>query len=489
MIWANFLHIYQPANQIKDIFDRVVSECYLPLFQGLVDNPKAKVTLNINAALTERFVDYPEVLTKLKKVANNRQIEFTDSAKYHTLLPFLPEAEIERQIKLNRETNQKIIGEAYQPVGFFPPEMGYSNKLPRILERMGYKWIIIDEIAYNGKLNQLNKNASYQIKGTNIAAFFRERGPSNLIMSAMVRHEADIREYLNDYDKKDYMVTGMDGETFGHHRPGLQTLLTELLTSKDFDHKFFSELIGQYEVEEVSPIVSTWASSQKDIEDQIQFISWDDPANEIHKLQWELQRLVMDEIKSVGADPRVRPGTHTGVPLQTAREKLDMGLASDQFFWASAKPWWSLEQIELGAWTLLEACHNEKTFDLYLKIIAKAFEWQRSGKVRELSHDMKEGARIPFKDKTEKEPWVYNAFIDLMRGEMKKAADKENYEEALLWRDAIWKLETKNDIFDAIHAVDLLRRQVPNIDVENLIKKYHADYINLVSGQPEQRTL
>ena len=286
----------------------------------------------------------------------------------------------------------------------------------------------------------------------------------------MVRHEADIREYLNDYDKKDYMVTGMDGETFGHHRPGLQTLLTELLTSKDFDHKFFSELIGQYEVEEVSPIVSTWASSQKDIEDQIQFISWDDPANEIHRLQWELFNLVL---KSPDSN----------------RELLDIGLASDQFFWASAKPWWSLEQIELGAWTLLSASHNEKTFDLYLKIIAKAFEWQRSGKVRELSHDMKEASRIPFKDKTEKEPWVYNAFIDLMKGEMKKAAEKENYEEALLWRDAIWKLETKNDIFDAIHAVNLLRRQVPNIDVENLIKKYHADYINLVSGQPEQRTL
>lgn len=464
MIWCNFLHIYQPANQVQEILDRVTSECYWPLIKSLLDNSKAKVTLNINAALTERLDK--KVVEGLKTVADRGQIEFTDSAKYHTLLPFLPEEEIERQIKLNRETNQKIIGEAYQPVGFFPPEMAYSPKLLPILERMGYKWLIIDEIAYNGKLNQLTKNASYRIKETNITAFFRERGPSNLIMSAMVRHFEDLK-----YDEaKDYMVTGMDGETFGHHRPGLQDLLTELLISDEFDHKFFSELIDKYPVEEVIPVVSTWASSQKDIEEGIQFISWDDPNNEIHRLQWELFNLVLH-------DPKAN------------RELLDQGLASDQFFWASAKPWWSLEQIELGAWTLLSACHTDKAFDLYLKIIAKAFEWQRSGKVRELSHNMKETARIPFKDKTEKEPWIYKAFIDLMRGEMKKAAEKENFEEALLWRDAIWKLETKNDIFDAVHAVDLLRKQIADTTIREVLDKYTADYKNLVSGQPEQRTV
>ncbi|MDO8515456.1 MAG: UvrB/UvrC motif-containing protein [bacterium] len=467
MVWCNFLHIYQPANQIKEIFDKVVSECYRPLFKSLIDNPEAKVTININAALTERLIEYPEVLNDLIKAANNRQIEFTDSAKYHTLLPFLPEDEIERQINLNRETNKRIIGEAYNPIGFFPPEMAYSNKLSRILERMGYKWVIIDEIALNGKLNQLNKSVSYKIKGTNLNVFFRERGPSNLIMSAMVRHKEDLK-----YDEtKGYMVTGMDGETFGHHRPGLQTLLTELLTSTEFEHAFFSELPKLFPATEtVTPVVSTWASSQKDIEDGIQFISWNDPNNAIHKLQWELQNLVL---KSPNAN----------------REKLDMGLASDQFFWASAKPWWSLEQIELGAWTLLDAARSEKAYDLYLRIIATAFEWQRSGKVRELSHEMKETARIPFKDKTEKEPWIYNAFIDMMKGEMKKAAEKENYEEALLWRDAIWKLETKNDIFDAVHAIDLLRRQIPDTTIREILDKYTADYKNLVSGQPEQRAI
>ncbi|MEK7566014.1 MAG: UvrB/UvrC motif-containing protein [Patescibacteria group bacterium] len=486
MIWGNFLHIYQPANQIKEIFDKVVSECYLPLFKSLVDNPKSKITLNINAALTERLVDYPEVLDNLKKAASNRQIEFTDSAKYHTLLPFLPEDEIERQITLNRETNKKILGDCYSPIGFFPPEMAYSPKILPILEKLGYEWLIMDEIGRIGQVGQIGPiGKTYKIKGSKMNVFFRERGPSNLIMSAMVRCEEDLKYYLKDeYGKKGYMVTGMDGETFGHHRPGLQSLLTELLVSKEFDHAFFSELLQLFpETETVTPVVSTWASSQKDIEEGIQFISWDEPDNQIQRFQWELQRLVLEKVKD-----------DTG----EARKKLDMGLASDQFFWASAKPWWSLEVIELGAWTLLDALKSlpdpdqkiiERAYDLYLKIIAMAFEWQRTGKVREISKQMKDVPRIPFKDKTKTEPWVYNAFIDLLKQSMKEAAKKENFEEAILWRDAIWKIETKNDVFDAVHAIDLLRIQIPGTEILNIIDKHRKEYERLVSGQPEQRAI
>jgi hypothetical protein len=291
-------------------------------------------------------------------------------------------------------------------------------------------------------------------------------------MSAMVRREKDLKYYLKEeYGKKDYMVTGMDGETFGHHRPGLQTLLTELLVSKEFDHLFFSELPTQFKAEEeVLPVVSTWASSQKDIEDGRQFISWNDPANEIHKMQWELFNMAL---KVENPD----------------RELLDKGLASDQFFWASAKPWWSLEEIERGAWNLLEVIKNDKAYDLYLKILATAFSWQRTGRIRELSHQMKEEARIPFNDKTRHEPWIYKAFLDLMKNLEEKAAQKANYEEAILWRDAIWKLETKNDIFDAVHAVDLLRRQVPDTKIREVLDQYTAEYKKIVSGQPEQRSI
>ena len=493
MKWANFLHIYQPADQVEEIFHRVVSESYKPLIQTLKDYPQTKITLNINAALSEQLLGrgYKDLINDIIFVAKRGQIEFTDSAKYHALLPFLEKDEIIRQIKLNRKTNQKIFGPVYNPVGFFPPEMAYDPSLAPIIKTLGYQWIIIDEIGFNGRINQVDTNTIYTIGDTRLYVFFRERNPSNLIMSALVRREQDFKEIMGgEYERKGYMVTGMDGETFGHHRPGLQELLTGLLISDDFEHIFFSELPEQIsERQSVSPVISTWASTEKDIEKEEQFLTWKDSQNKLHDMQWEMQHLVLDSVKNC-------LGTLEEINL--ARHKLDQALASDQFFWASARPWWSLEVIEAGAWALLDTiqsiprCNTEATQraeNLYHAIIALSFEWQRTGYIRNIYRQYKEAPRIPFKDNTvgQGEPWVYDAFIELMKDAMKEAAKKENFEEAILWRDAIWKLDTKNDIYDAIHAIDLLRKQVTNAQILDTIGKYRREYEKLASGQPEQR--
>ena len=487
--WVNFLHIYQPANQIEEIFDRVVNESYRPLIQTLKNFPKTKISLNINAILSEQLKNrgYDDLIEDIKLVAGRGQIEFTESAKYHALLPFLSEEEIERQIKLNHESNRKIFGDVYNPKGFFPPEMGYSPELAKVLNRLGYQWIIIDEIAYNGRINQIDSHLTYKIKDTNLFVFFRERSHSNLIMSALVRREQDFREILGqEHLKKGYIVTGMDGETFGHHRPGLQHLLTGLLVSEDFDHVFMEDLPKLFpNQKEIEPLTSTWASTEKDIEDNNQFLTWNDKTNEIHAYQWALQNLAKDAVRIENKDE------------SQARKKLDIALSSDHFFWASARPWWSLEVIEGGAWNLLDTIRSvqaisKKTMEeaekLYYKIIGTAFEWQRIGYIRKRYGDYKERPRIPFKEKTSHEPWVYDAFVELMREAMKKAAEKENFEEAILWRDAIWKLETKNDIYEAVHAVDILRKQITNAEILDMIGKFRRNYEKLSSGQPEHRS-
>ena len=494
MKWANFLHIYQPANQVEEILNRVVSESYKPLVQTLKDNPRTKITLNINAVLSEQLLEFghKNLIDDIIFVAQRGQIEFTGSAKYHALLPFLEKDEIIRQIKLNQETNQKIFGSVYNPKGFFPPEMAYDPSLAPTLKELGFEWIIIDEIALNGRVNQVDTNSIYTITDVGLSVFFRERNPSNLIMSALVKKEEDFKKILGqDYQGKGYMVTGMDGETFGHHRPGLHKLLAELLISDEFEHVFFSELIRQIpERKSVSPVISTWASTEKDIEKGEQFTTWKESGNKIHDMQWELQHLVIHAFKNC----------QVSIPeeVNSARHKLDEALASDHFYWASAKPWWSLELIEAGAWALLDTLRSipdcdplglQKAERIYHAIIAMAFEWQRTGYIRKIYNEYRDYPRIPFKDKTtdKGEPWVYEAFVQLMREAMKKATEKENFEESILWRDAIWKLDTKNDIYDAMHAVDLLRKQVTNDEVLKMIERYRREYERLTPGQPEPR--
>ena len=490
MFWANFLHIYQPFDQMPDILDQVVNQSYRPIFDGIKKNPKAKLTLNINGSLTELLVKYKynDLLNDLKYLGASGQIEFTSSAKYHAFLPFLSEEEIIRQIKINDETNRHYLGEAYKPKGFFPPEMAYTERLAKIICSMGFEWIILDEIAFNGRTEAVDFHQIYKIKGTELRVYFRERRISNMIMGAVVRSDQSLIEAMKGDIKDDrYLITGMDGETFGHHRHGLDKLLLAIYSSDKYKLIKISEINNYFKkLVEISPIESTWASSENDIVSKTQLLSWQDPSNKIHKWQKEFVNWVLPRVRSIGIK-----NPH----YNELMNKMDIALGSDHFWWASAKPWWSLEMIELGAYRLLDIVNdlpdvteNEKhrANDLYQKIISTAFEWQRSGKIREMAQEQSKYLRIPLKDILSKGDT--EKLIFLMSNEMEKAISRKEYEKAILWRDAISKIEEKKDIYDTIHVIDLLRPDLtPGGELEGLFNKYKEEYHRIRSGQPEQR--
>jgi hypothetical protein len=77
--------------------------------------------------------------------------------------------------------------------------------------------------------------------------------------------------------------------------------------------------------------------------------------------------------------------------------------------------------------------------------------------------------------------------MDMFAELEKKARDNQEYEKAILWRDAIFKFKNKLDIYDSINAIDLLRIEIPNKEVEERIEKYKEKYRQIRGGQPEQR--
>jgi alpha-amylase/alpha-mannosidase (GH57 family) len=495
MRWANFLHIYQPADQQPDILQAIVDQSYRPILTYITESEHVKVTFNVTGSLLELFdkFGHKDILEMLKKGGEAGKIEFTGSAKYHAFMPFLGEEDIKRQIIANNETCKYYLGDAYKPKGFFPPEMAYTKKFLPVIESLGFKWIILDEIALTGEPDKVDYTKIYKIKGTKLNVFFRERRLSNLIMSAVVRSKETLKEAMkSDLASSRYIVTAMDGETFGHHRPGLEKMLFDIFSTKDFNLCTISELLDdKRDVVEIEPIASTWASSKNDIDKGIQFLSWSDPENIIHKWQWELFTLVRDEVAK--ADRKM--------PTFPALQKhMDIATASDHFWWASAKPWWSVEMIEDGAYRLLETLRAvpkvkkdklAEASSLYEKIISTAFNWQRTGKIRSMMAEQRSILRIPFKDRTigrgGAEEGVYHAFIDMMKRLEKEAVERKEYEKAILWRDAMYKLENKLDIYDTINAIDLVRIEIPNEEVEKVIVEYKEKYAAMRGGQPEQR--
>ncbi|MEK7118256.1 MAG: hypothetical protein AAB869_01470 [Patescibacteria group bacterium] len=496
MKWALLLHIYQPIQQSPQMLAAIVEQSYRPLFLGIKRSPQARVTLNITGALLELFDrnGHLDLIDLLRELGAERKVEFTGSAKYHALLPFLDESEIKRQIAENTKTCKFFLGDAYKPRGFFPPEMAYTKNLPAILEEEGFLWCVLDEIALPGRAKDVNYHTRYKFTGRNLSVFFRERRISNLVMSAVVRSASSLAKAMQEELSSDrHIITAMDGETFGHHRPGLEHLLFEIFDDPLFHLVTMSELLDDsYSVVEVDPIESTWASSPLDIEEGIQFISWSDPSNDIHFLQKEFVALALRLVRALPQDMKGR---------DVLRGRMDEALASDHFFWASAKPWWSVEMIEDGAYRLLEIVRDipgvseselSTAARLYERIVSTAFEWQRSGKIRELYEKQHAVTRIPFYDRTVGAGGdmtvEYAAFMELFKKEELKAVDRGEYEQAILWRDAMYKLEHKQDIYDAVNVIDLLRTKISNEEVDRMIAAHKEQYRLLRGGQPEQRS-
>jgi len=299
MYWLNFLHIYQPSDQSDEILEKVVNESYRPLIKGFLNIPKMKINLNINAALSELLVEkgYKDVVDGIRKLAESGKLEFTESAKYHPLLSSLNKEEIIRQIIANHKTNKKYFGKTYQPKCFFPPEMAYDSKVGKIVSELGYPLIMLDEISYTGGKEYPPKDKLFSLKGVgNLTIIFRERRISNSIMSSVVRNKKDFFEILGqDLTKNQYLCTAMDGETFGHHRPGLEKFLFKIVSLQKPKQIFLSEIKRYFKVEkEISPVAATWASSQWDIEKGFQFYSWKNPKNKVHDLQWKFLNYVRE---------------------------------------------------------------------------------------------------------------------------------------------------------------------------------------------------
>jgi predicted glycosyl hydrolase (DUF1957 family) len=453
MLWANFLHFYQPPTQKEFWVKKIANESYRVLIKGFLANPKARATININAVLTELFERYgcQDVIDGLRQLAERGQIEFTASAKFHPFLPLIPDHEIRRQVELNTETNRKYFGDAYNPKGFFPPEMGYSRRVADVVRSMGFKWIIIDELAYNGQMKQLRGDTIYNLKGADdFAVFFRERDTSFRILSAEVGisifSAGMMLKLLGDrVNTNEYLLTAMDGETFGHHRPGLDTLLFELYTVPQLESVTLSEVLTRVtKRQEVDPLSSSWALMRKDLEQNTPFSRWNDESNVIHQAQWQLTKMAIETVEKVAAD-------HPDYPA--VRKALDRSLHSDQYWWASASPWWSIEMIEAGAKELKDVVltspaattpEKELAQKLYQDIVFTAFEWQRTDKIADLikASDEDVTQRI-----TKEMPHIpadeFDSIVRNLEKQMLASAKNKEYERAAQLRDRVTELESK----------------------------------------------
>lgn len=382
MIWVNIFHAYQPLGWDASIIRRVVRECYRPSLVWLKEHPNVRCTLNWAAPLTEHLITLGEhkLLRILHDLAERGQIELTTSAYAHPILPLLPKRERQRQIQENTLRNSTILGDAATPRGIFLPELAYDPSLNRTLTETGCSWLVLDEIHHDGRLGKLPFDRLYRLAGAPLSVLFRNRQISDFLFfdADLNDPEGFWRRVAEDGRCASFLVTAMDLENLGHHRPGLDQYWQHIVTDRRVITMTVSEAIAELSPqnpETCHPVAASWATQEWDLADGVPFPLWNDPANPIHQLQWQLTNHVLDVVERSDVIP------------PTSRDLLDCALSSDQYWWASAAPWWDVAVIRRAAdrWiNLLDTLspqHETLNHAISLRetIISIAEEWHTKG--------------------------------------------------------------------------------------------------------------
>lgn len=366
---ALFLHIYQPPTQFQETLKFITHRSYEQIIAACEEFPQARITLNINASLTEQLSEasFQDLLQRMRVLAERGQIEFTGSAAFHPILPDLPKKEIVRQIKLNTKINQSLLGSAYNPTGFFPPELACENRLGEIVERLGFRWIMIDGSAISKESKILD--FVYSRKNGKIDVFAREQDISFRIAFGNIRTLMGLKRVIgaSDWKRQKYVVLAMDGETFGHYRPNMLRFLRQLFKAGKSDPRL--SLVTVSEISEIykkrrsiALTPSTWGYTEE-IGGKRVWVRWRNPENPVHIMLGELRDLAISSVRAKNSQ---------------ARNILDKSLNSDTFWWASGKPCWHPGMVERGTRLLMEVVmeskeatleQKQKARDLYSQIM------------------------------------------------------------------------------------------------------------------------
>ncbi len=318
--------------------------------------------MNISGSLLEQLEcdEFKDILEGFKTYLEEGRLELVGSAMYHPILVFLKPDYVKRQIELHDKISKRIFGDAYQPKGFFIPEMAYSKEVGQVIKDFGFSWIILDE-AHFGK--NPDGDVRYSIEGLGLGVIFRNRKFSKSFPpESILTHRAEI--------VSPYIITAQDGEIYGHTHKDDRGYFEKAFT----DDAITLLTVGEYlsrdlsRSEVVVPRRTNWEATAEDIVSGFFFALWSHPKNIIHKKLWRFAEFATRSLEAHVDDPN----------YSSARTHLDRGLSSCSWWWASeAKPdafspiTWNPSVIERGANEIIHSIRSLKNLPKAEKIRAE----------------------------------------------------------------------------------------------------------------------
>lgn len=362
MLWINLLHLYQPANIDKAKLMEATEKSYERILRALEEHPEIRFTLNIAGCLLVRWdedLHRTDIIKRFKKLLDRGQIELTGSAAYHALLPLIPLREVKKQILENEKIIKKYFGAQAKLKGFFLPELAYSPAVARLIKKLGYRWLILDEISAGKKVATQN---IYLDKNSGLKIIFRDRRLSESYVPEKI---------IGILSGKKIVVSTTDAELYGLRHLDQPASFEKLLKSSKLKTETISDYLDQQPpAGKIKVVASTWQSTENELRRNNPFSLWQNPNNIIQKKLWQLailaEMLYVENIKNKNG--------------WWARWHLVRGLASCTFWWASKKDLrkvfgplaWNPDEVEKGINELARSIRSlEQSTDLKTKLKAE----------------------------------------------------------------------------------------------------------------------
>jgi hypothetical protein len=365
MLWLNFLHLYQPANVDFYNIRKALDKSYWRLIRLLEERPNLSFTLNISGCLLERLAEEKETafIDRLKFLVKKGRVELTGSAAYHGFLPLLPEKEVIRQVRTNEKILKKYFGKNFKPAGFFSPEMAYTPAIMRIIKRLGYSWVIADEIAFSGGLagHRPDQTRLYLDAASGLNVIFRDREFSNAyppdkLWPIFRKTNASGTSPLK---REEIFLTATDAELYGLRHEDPTAELEKIVKVKELRTMTLSrwlKFLGKKKPEKINLFSSSWESSPGEVKNGRPFDLWQNKKSKIQVNLWKLAALSLAAGEKFKSDKNI----------YWYRWHLVRGLASCTFWWASARDFskifgpyaWSPDDIERGLEDLVRSIRS-----------------------------------------------------------------------------------------------------------------------------------
>lgn len=145
-------HYYVDDFQTGDKIRHLAEISYLPANNLILDmirvtQGKFKCAFSISGIMLEQLEQYaPEVIDSFKELAKTESVEFLAETYAHSLASVYDENEFERQVKLHSAKVESLFGK--KPTAFRNTELIYSDEIGEMVNKMGYKTVLIEEAKH-----------------------------------------------------------------------------------------------------------------------------------------------------------------------------------------------------------------------------------------------------------------------------------------------------------------------------------------------------